>query len=732
MENIFVEFLPPWVETGIQPAFYDKESGTVLQQTARMYARVNMLIRMFNKLSKETKEIVEEYITKFNDLHDYVHDYFDNLDVQEEINNKLDDMVEQGTLQEIITSYIQANVAWAFDTVADMKSATNLVAGSYAQTLGFHTLNDGGGATYYITDSGTADEMEVIAVGDLYANLVLPEIVTPEIFGAYGDGTHDDSNAWNKAVSIKRDVKSFDKTYAVGKIDVRDNINIDCGNAKFICSADRLFDIEGELVTSLANENNYSANDTTYHISNVDHTTYTGYAFIHGDNNFEQSRDYYLGGFACSFYEGEICEGYPIPVTNTVIDLINPIVFTLKNIGNITHVSPTENTRSIYVLYGLTSNISNIHISAGDSFSDIYLDKCMNIQMNLLDIKHESNVYSNTNYIINISDSSYTVVDNSHLHSINWHCYTTGGRYLAYKNTVQNSVLNSDNRMSLVDHADALGTTVMNCTASCIGLSGLSTVKDCIINTTSWDSDGKRCYIRLGAISIEDNATYNIEGITLVPESDVSFPYCGITIKNSPQELGNTYYVKELNLKNINVYGDKRANTYVDMSGDTGGTYYIEKVTIDNCDMDIELKRTTDTQVDMSKNITYISNIRHELNDGGTTRKTTIGINTTDVFGDVYVSDSEFKNIIGVYANLNLHNIKCDSNISSASVTGLLSGSNLRSRINATVIVGAGNVQIDSMIVSGNTRWFNICKVSNHYWCQTLDSGSYVAYEITA
>ena len=28
MENIFVEFLPPWVETGLQPAFYDKEDVT--------------------------------------------------------------------------------------------------------------------------------------------------------------------------------------------------------------------------------------------------------------------------------------------------------------------------------------------------------------------------------------------------------------------------------------------------------------------------------------------------------------------------------------------------------------------------------------------------------------------------------------------------------------------------------------------------------------------------------
>lgn len=102
MNNIFVEFLPPWVETGLQPAFYDKESGTVLQQTARMYARVNMLIRMFNKLSKN----VSEYIDKFNELHDYCMDYFENLDVQKEINDKLDQMAESGELKNVFQIYL--------------------------------------------------------------------------------------------------------------------------------------------------------------------------------------------------------------------------------------------------------------------------------------------------------------------------------------------------------------------------------------------------------------------------------------------------------------------------------------------------------------------------------------------------------------------------------------------------------------------------------------------------
>lgn len=208
MENIFVEFLPPWVETGLQPAFYDKESGTVLQQTARMYARVNMLIRMFNKLSKNTKEevesfegtvndeierfegvvndTVEEYIEKFNDLHDYVHDYFDNLDVQEEINNKLDAMAEAGTLEEIIASYLDSNVAWTFDTVDDMKSADNLINGSYARTIGYEDKTDNGGALYYIrtkTVDDKPDDSDIIEISDdLVAVLVKTDNFIPSDF----------------------------------------------------------------------------------------------------------------------------------------------------------------------------------------------------------------------------------------------------------------------------------------------------------------------------------------------------------------------------------------------------------------------------------------------------------------------------------------------------------------------------------------------------------------------
>ena len=44
----------------------------------------------------------EEFIAKFDELKTFVDTYFDNLDVQEEINNKLDEMVEDGTMSSLL------------------------------------------------------------------------------------------------------------------------------------------------------------------------------------------------------------------------------------------------------------------------------------------------------------------------------------------------------------------------------------------------------------------------------------------------------------------------------------------------------------------------------------------------------------------------------------------------------------------------------------------------------
>lgn len=50
--------------------------------------------------------VTQEYIQMVDELKEFVENYFENLDVQEEINNKLDEMADDGTLAEILDQYI--------------------------------------------------------------------------------------------------------------------------------------------------------------------------------------------------------------------------------------------------------------------------------------------------------------------------------------------------------------------------------------------------------------------------------------------------------------------------------------------------------------------------------------------------------------------------------------------------------------------------------------------------
>ena len=120
--------------------------------------------------------------------------------------NKLADAVHKG--------YVRS-----FETVADMQSATDLKTGMTCHTNGFHASGDGGAAYYTVGTSGTANGMDVLALqGGLFAAMVVTEpYVMPEMFGAWGDGTHDDAAAINRMFTVGKSSFLFSqRTYKIG------------------------------------------------------------------------------------------------------------------------------------------------------------------------------------------------------------------------------------------------------------------------------------------------------------------------------------------------------------------------------------------------------------------------------------------------------------------------------------------------------------------------------------
>ena len=136
-----------------------------------------------------------------------IQQWIETLDLQDEVDHKLDEMAASGELAEIISQYLNSAAIFAYDNVADMKAAENLIDGSYARTLGYHTKNDGGSGLYKIrtvTNDDIVDDTFIVEMGDgsdqLVAELILEnDIININALGADNTGANDSSAIFNRA-----------------------------------------------------------------------------------------------------------------------------------------------------------------------------------------------------------------------------------------------------------------------------------------------------------------------------------------------------------------------------------------------------------------------------------------------------------------------------------------------------------------------------------------------------
>lgn len=209
------------------------------------------------QLYSKVVEYLNKVIANENELTtamNYVLNYFNNLDVQEEINNKLDEMAESGELTDIIVQYIDLNTIKIYNTVTELINDENLLINQKVKTLGYYEINDGGGASYIITNQNDTKYQLETKTSDLYAELIIDEKCNILTFGGKNKANINDlDNSFDNAPIIRKALNYIDTLLIPnGDYKVSSTINVewsksiigDCNTVIFVDNC-TLFNLVG-------------------------------------------------------------------------------------------------------------------------------------------------------------------------------------------------------------------------------------------------------------------------------------------------------------------------------------------------------------------------------------------------------------------------------------------------------------------------------------------------------
>lgn len=232
------KFISPFISCVVQNFPFIEESIDGLTQYELLCKIVEKLNAVITQTNTQTENI-EKLEEAFTTLKNYVDNYFNNLDIQTEINNKLDEMATSGELEAIIASYLNTQAVRGFSTLNDLKNATGLISGAICQTSGKTTYKDGLGSLYRIrniTNEDVVDNDNLVAITSDVS--LVAEKITNNISNAKTTGTTNTyscdyiNNTINRIVeSGSNYIKFYDGTLVCwGSKNVTSNITTAYGN----------------------------------------------------------------------------------------------------------------------------------------------------------------------------------------------------------------------------------------------------------------------------------------------------------------------------------------------------------------------------------------------------------------------------------------------------------------------------------------------------------------------
>lgn len=167
MRKYCVKPLPHWCLTDLQPAFYDTESGSVIQLVARIYPKIEELVVNYNSFVDEINRYVDEFesgmIADFdcfkNCIIKTVNEYIETIDTKINLqDSKIEDAIARQD-QSIADKFAEQDEIIA-DAVAYMKNKIVAITTSIFQ----QALADGTIMAELVTTYDENDESIVLSI----------------------------------------------------------------------------------------------------------------------------------------------------------------------------------------------------------------------------------------------------------------------------------------------------------------------------------------------------------------------------------------------------------------------------------------------------------------------------------------------------------------------------------------------------------------------------------------
>lgn len=448
----------------------DFDAVTNYQLLCKVVEYLNNVIDNNNKQNTNITQLEQNFITLYN----YVKDYFDNLDVQEEINKKLDEMAASGVLEQI-----------------------------YFKFVGY---------------------------------------VTPEMYGAKGDGFTDDTESFKEALLKNKTIfLNSNSTYLISSTIELDNNTIIYGN-------------NAQIVTGATfNINNYKS---LFVNKNTSMSKYNDSIFIYNLRIKENESSNLTDGIIhLRGTKNSVIENLTIECNSN--NSWGIISFSANDCLLIKHVDITNNSNNlggcIWIRSGLENGLSssvNIEDSSLTSYSTdelIAINSGVDVTSINININHvilNSNgkntspfiITNKTNSMIRVSADSMIIKanDSNNIMIIG----TVNTNNIQFFGTNLNLI---SNKAGIVSRSD--NTSLYN---SNINTGGLSALR-CILNNCIVKDQTENCYIY--------NSTLN--GMVINPNKIVnsiinSVSNYGISILNTNKEIYITNNIIKANNRAIN------------------------------------------------------------------------------------------------------------------------------------------------------------------------------------